>query len=83
MRTAPGRGPNRPISVYRFLCQALTLCPQPCMGIQPGARFPARSADALTAALYGHPSKAIYRYRPIEKEHSTDVESVSRVCAPV
>jgi hypothetical protein len=47
---------NRPISVYRFPRQALTLCPQLCMGIQPGARFPARSADALPATLYGfHP----------------------------
>ena len=42
---------NRPVSVYRFPRRALTLCPQLCMGIQPGARFPARSADALPATL--------------------------------
>jgi hypothetical protein len=45
---------NRPISAYRFPRRALTLCPQLCMGIQPDARFPARSADALPATLYGH-----------------------------
>ena len=45
---------NRPIPVYRFPRRALTLCPQLCMGIQPGARFPGRSADALPATLYGH-----------------------------
>ena len=53
------------ISVYRFPRQALTLCPQLCMGIQPGARFPARSADALPATLYGRFTQAIYRNRPI------------------
>jgi len=31
------------------------------MGIQHGARFPARSADALPITLYGHFAKAIYR----------------------
>ena len=48
---------NRPISVYRFPRLALTLCPQLCTGSQPGARFPARSADALPATLHGafHP----------------------------
>jgi hypothetical protein len=46
----PGR--NRPISVYRCLRRALTLCPHLYMGIQPDARFPARSADALPATLY-------------------------------
>jgi len=56
---------NRPISVYRFPRRALTLCPQLCMGIQPDACFPARSADALPATLYGHFTKAIYRNRPI------------------
>jgi hypothetical protein len=56
---------NRPISVYRFPRRALTLCPQLCMGIQPGARCPARSADALPATLYGHFAQAIYRNRPI------------------
>jgi len=34
----------RPISVYHFLRGTLTLCPQLYMGIQPGARFPLRSA---------------------------------------
>jgi hypothetical protein len=52
---------NSPISVYRFPRRALTLCPQFCMGIQPGARFPARSADALLATVYGHFTQAIYR----------------------
>jgi len=51
---------NRPISVSRFPRRALTLCPQLCMGIQPGARFPARSADALPVTLYGHFIQAIY-----------------------
>jgi len=48
---------NRPISVYGFPRRALTLCPQLCtsMGIQDDARFPARSADALPATLFGHP----------------------------
>ena len=45
--------PHRPISVYRFLRRALTLCPQLCIGVQPGARFPARSADTVSATLYG------------------------------
>ena len=58
---------HRPISVYRFPRRALTLCPQLCMGIQPGARFPARSADALPATLYGHFTQAIYRNRPIAR----------------
>jgi hypothetical protein len=40
------------------------LRPQLCMGIQPGARFPARSADALLATLYAHFTEAIYRNRP-------------------
>ena len=56
---------NRPISVYRSPRRALTRCPQLCMGIQPGARFPARSADALPAILYWHFTQAIYRNRPI------------------
>ena len=38
---------------------------QLCMGIQPDARFPARSADALPETLYGHFTQAIYRNRPI------------------
>jgi len=55
--------PNRPVSVYRFPRQALTLCcPQFCMGIQPGARFSARSADALSATLYGHTT-----WRPLSR----------------
>jgi hypothetical protein len=58
-------GTNRPVSVYRFPRRALTLCPQLCMGIQPGARFPARSADALHTTLYGHFTQAMYRNRPI------------------
>jgi hypothetical protein len=36
------------------------------MGIQPGARFPARSADALPATLYGHFTQTIYRNWPIK-----------------
>ena len=44
---------NRPIPVYRSPRRALTLCPQLCMVIQPGARFPARSADAVPESLYG------------------------------
>jgi hypothetical protein len=56
---------NRPISVHRFPRRALTLCPQLCMSIQLGAHFPARSADALLATLYGHFNQAIYRNRPI------------------
>ena len=50
---------DRPISVYRFPRRALTLCPELCMGIQGDARFPARSADALPATLYGHFTHAI------------------------
>jgi hypothetical protein len=56
---------NRPMSVYRFPRRALTLCPQLCMGIQPGARCPARSADALPATLYGQFTQAMFRNRPI------------------
>jgi len=58
---------NRPISVYRSPRRTLTLCPQLCMGIQPSARCSARSADLLSATLYGHFTKAIelYRNRPI------------------
>jgi hypothetical protein len=56
---------NRPISVYRTPRRAPTLCPQLYVGIQPGARFPARRADALPATLYGHFTQAIYRNRPI------------------
>jgi hypothetical protein len=63
--TRPDTEFNRPISVYRFQRRALTLCPQLCMGIQPDARFPVRSADALSATLYGHFIQAIYRNRPI------------------
>ena len=76
---------NRPISVHRFPRRALTLCPQLCMGIQPGARFPARSADALPATLYGDlymcPSygdvtHAIYQNRPIARHViNTDFET--------
>jgi hypothetical protein len=56
---------NRPISVYCFPRRALKLCPQFSMGIQPGVRFPARSADALPATLYRHYTQAIYRNRHI------------------
>jgi len=64
--SVPAKRPyNRPISVYRFPRRARTLCPQLCMGIQPEARFPARSADALPATLYGHFTQAIHRNRPI------------------
>jgi hypothetical protein len=59
-------GVNRPISVYRFPRRALTLYPQVCMGIQPDARFPAWSADALPATLYGHITQAIYRKQPVK-----------------
>ena len=59
-------GINRPILVYRFPRRALTLCPQLCIGIQPDARFPARSADILPTTLYGHFTQAIYRNRPID-----------------
>ena len=58
---------DRPISVHFFPRRALTLCPQLCVGIQPDARFPARSADALPATLYGHFTQAIYRNRGIEQ----------------
>jgi hypothetical protein len=57
---------NRPISVYHFPRGALTLSLSPCMGIQPGARFPAWSADVLPATLYGHFTQEIYRHRPIK-----------------
>jgi hypothetical protein len=62
-----GTHENRPISLYRLPRRALTLCPQLCMGSQPGARFPARSADALPATEYGHFTQAIYRNRPIAR----------------
>ena len=65
---------NRPITVYRFPRRALTLCPQLCMGIQPDARFPARSADALPATLYGHFIQAMYRNRPIPARRPYIVE---------
>jgi hypothetical protein len=55
----------RSISVHRFPRRALTLCPQLRMGTQSGARFPARSAEALSATLYGHFTQAIYRNRPV------------------
>jgi hypothetical protein len=47
----------------RVPCQALLLCPRLCMGIQRDAWFPAQSADALPATLYGHFTQAIYRNR--------------------
>jgi hypothetical protein len=57
---------NRPISVHRLPRRALTHCAQLCMGVQPDARFPARSAAALPATVYGHFTQAIYRIRPID-----------------
>jgi hypothetical protein len=66
---------NRPISVYRFPRGALTLCPQLCMGIRPGARFPARSADALPATLYWLFAQAMYRNRPVSSSASLDERS--------
>jgi hypothetical protein len=71
------------MSVYRFPRRALTLCLQLRMGIRPGARFPARSADALSVTLYGHFTQAIYRNRSIDNKHSTDVESMKRVLSSV
>jgi hypothetical protein len=69
-RTDSLKFPSRywPISIYRSPRRALMLCPQLFMGIQPGSRFPARSADGLPlpATLYGHVTQAIYRNRPIE-----------------
>ena len=55
-----------PMWVHRSPRRALTLCPQLCMGIQPDARFPVRSADALPATLYGHFIQVMYRNRPID-----------------
>jgi hypothetical protein len=71
-----GQRLNRPISVYRFPRRALTLCPQLCMGMQPGARCPARSADALPATLYGYCTQAIYRNRPIRNQDSKAVHRI-------
>jgi hypothetical protein len=70
VRRLPG---NRPSSLYRFPRRALTLCPQLCLGIQPVARFPARSADAT---LYGHFTKAIHRNRPINESCSQAVNKL-------
>jgi hypothetical protein len=54
------------------------------MGSQPGARFTARSADALPATLYERFTQAIYRNRPIlwvtlNPGVSVDVEWLRRV----
>ena len=57
--------------MYCLPRRALTLCLQLCMGIQPDARFPARSAVALPATLYGHFTQAIYRNRAIEASTGT------------
>jgi len=73
---------NRPISVYRFPCRALTLCPQLCMGVQPGARFPARSVDALPATLHEHFTQAMYRNWPIWLDTPTHILRVC-MCTPV
>jgi hypothetical protein len=75
LRTSTQPTLNRPFSVNRFPRGALMLCPQLCMGIQLGARFLARSADALSATLYGHFTQAIYRDRPIVNKHSPGFES--------
>jgi len=56
---------NTLLSVYPFPRRTLTLCPQLCMGIQPGTCLPARSAEALPATLCGYFTQAIYRNRPI------------------
>jgi hypothetical protein len=92
-RTAAEAGPghsspfqlNRSISVYRFPRRALTLRPQLCMGIQPDARSPARSADALPAAtLCGHFTEAIYRnglFVPHSSHHSRCLPEVLRRCS--
>jgi hypothetical protein len=67
LRTSTRPTSNWPTSVYRFDRRALTLSPQLCMGIQSGACFPARSADALPATLYRHFTQVIYRNRQIEE----------------
>jgi len=59
---------------YRWPRRALTYCPKLCMGIQPDAHFPARSADALPTTLYGHCTQAICRDRPIAR-HVIDTHS--------
>jgi hypothetical protein len=56
---------NRPISVYRFQRRALTLCPQFCMGIQPGACFPHRPLTLCPQLRMGILIQAIYRNWPI------------------
>jgi hypothetical protein len=52
------------------------LCPQLCVGIQPGGRFPARSADALPATLYGHCTQAINRKQPVLPGPGSGVDGV-------
>jgi len=73
---------DRQISVYCFPRRALTLSPQLCMGTgtQPGARFPARSADALTEAVYGHFAPATYRNRPIYYYNMPYSRAMSPLC---
>jgi hypothetical protein len=81
---------NRPVSVYRsayrsvyrFPRRALTHCQQLCMGIQPGARFPALSVDALPATLYGHSAQSMYRNRPIlqMRVHICDADVACNIC---
>jgi hypothetical protein len=76
---------SRPVVVYRFPRRALTLCPQLCMGIQPGAHFPAPTADALSATLYGHFTQAIYRNRIVLKVDAVSsqgggLEDAASVC---
>jgi hypothetical protein len=80
-----GSARNRPVSVYCFPRRALTLCPKLRMGIQPGARFPARSADALPATLYGHFTPVIHRNRPVAQnilQHVCQPSAVWVTCLP-
>ena len=62
------------------------------MGIQPGARFHARIADALPATLYVHFTQAIYRNKPIVRwgesqplflsKETLDLRNSVRHCVP-
>jgi len=74
---------NRPISVYRFPRRALTLCPHLCMGIEPGARFPVQSANALPATLCRHFTQATCRIRPIAlKKRGSEMCRMTWAAAP-
>ena len=52
------------VNHMRLATSCSPLCPQLDMGIQPGARFHARSTNPLPATLYGHFTWVIYRNRP-------------------